>query len=121
MVQYMAYRGSQKLLKKYSKFRQRSPNFPTENKKFQRQILILASEHPIFQFLTFLSLPYAQGVTVEVDFRSQLCIDQYRGGFPYHQQTLVTSQPIRRFFGSVYHAKEPPCQIWTQYDLRQRS
>ena len=38
---------------------------------------------------------------MEVGFRSQLCIDQYQGGFPCRQRTLVTSQPIKRFFGSV--------------------
>ena len=65
----MAYRGPQKLLKRYSKFRQRSSNFPKENKKFQRQILRLASEHPIFQFLSLPSLPYLRpGVTVELVF-----------------------------------------------------
>ena len=38
---------------------------------------------------------------MEVDFRSQLYIDEYGEGFPCRQQTLVTYQPIRRFFGSV--------------------
>ena len=38
---------------------------------------------------------------MKIDFPSQFCIDQYGGGFPYRQRTLVTSQPIRRFFGSV--------------------
>ena len=49
---------AQRLLKKYSKFRQRSSVFPNENKKFQRQILRLTFEHPIFQFLSLPSLPY---------------------------------------------------------------
>ena len=99
-----AYRGPQKLLKKYSNFRQRSPDIPKENKKFQREILRLASEHPIFQFLSLPSLPYlCPGGYCGGRFPSQLCIDQYGGGFTCRQKTLVTSQPIGRFFGSVIY------------------
>ena len=38
---------------------------------------------------------------MEVGFGSQLCIDQYGGEFHCRQRTLVTSQPIRKFFGSA--------------------
>ena len=42
---------------------------------------------------------------MEVEFPSQFCIDQYGGGFPCHQWTLVTSLPVRRFFSSVFQEK----------------
>ena len=78
----MGYRGPQKLLKKYSEFRQPSPDIPKENKKIQRQILRLSSEHPIFQFLSLPSLPYlCPGGYFGGRFPSHFCIDQYGGGF----------------------------------------
>ena len=91
-----------KIALKYSKFRQRSPNFPRKTKNSNDRFWGWHLNIPSFNFCPCRAYHiYARGLTVEVDFRSQLCIDQYGEGFPCRQRTLITSQPIRRFFGSV--------------------
>ena len=69
----MAYRGPQKLLKKFSKLRQRSPNFPKENKNSNDRFCDWHLNNLSFTFCACQAYHiYARGVTVEVDFRSEL-------------------------------------------------
>ena len=99
----MAYRGPQKWLKKYSKFRQPSHIFPKEKKKFQRQISRLAFEHPIFQFLSLSSLPYIclGGIRWWWIFTSSFVLMNIKEDSSSVRGRWSPSEPIRRFFDSV--------------------